>query len=418
MLREQPRVAIAKVDRPRADEHRVLPRRAAVHVAQEARHRRRDVAVRALRIVDVVLPFGEERRDIHVERRCAHEHLRVAGPAQALVALRAVRGHFQEVAALAPLDVVLELVQERVRARELARRRRVRVQHDPDDRLQLERLAAGDLHVTEPVEREARLPRFLSLTRAGVIVRAARGAQVFGVGLAVLVEDFDVAQTDRRAALGAHGDPHPAHHVLAQVDEPAAEIPVGIRRFRAGNLGQFHGPAHGRTRRRDDLARLLAAKLDGQPCHVVEPRGAPRFHRAVAAREAQARVERFAHDEIVLHDRAAGGFPVRAGGEDGAGAAVRACHGEERAQLRAVAVGLAVGAPGVAAVPAVAENGPGGVLAGAQERGHVVHVVLHAMVVIRPARAEHVAAHDLAVEIELMHPQRRDVQPSGGDAFG
>ncbi len=52
----------------------------------------------------------------HVEAGGADEHLGVAGPAQPLVALRAIGGHFQEIALLAPEDIVLQLVEHRVGA--------------------------------------------------------------------------------------------------------------------------------------------------------------------------------------------------------------------------------------------------------------------------------------------------------------
>ena len=58
-------------------------------------------------------PLREEAGHVHVEGGGAREDLGVARPAQALVALRAVGGHVEEVALLAPDDVVLELVDER-----------------------------------------------------------------------------------------------------------------------------------------------------------------------------------------------------------------------------------------------------------------------------------------------------------------
>ena len=59
---------------------------------------------------------------------------RVSHPAHALVALRAVGGDAQIVAALAPLDVGLQLIDPRVRAGELPGRRRIAADHDACDR--------------------------------------------------------------------------------------------------------------------------------------------------------------------------------------------------------------------------------------------------------------------------------------------
>src|SRR6185503_15114590 len=53
----------------------------------------------------------------------------VAGPAEALVALWTVRGDVDEIAELAPLDVALELIQQRMVAMELADFRKRRGEH-------------------------------------------------------------------------------------------------------------------------------------------------------------------------------------------------------------------------------------------------------------------------------------------------
>ena len=86
------------------------------------------------------------------------EHLRVAHPPEPLVALRAVGRHVDEVALLPPDDVVLELVDQRLRRLERAGRRHVRVHDDAGQAVerQLARVAVhGD--VPESLEREVRL---------------------------------------------------------------------------------------------------------------------------------------------------------------------------------------------------------------------------------------------------------------------
>ena len=63
-------------------------------------------------------PLREEGGHVEVEGGGPAEGLGVAGPAQALVALGAVGGDVQEVALLPPADVVLELIDQLVRALE------------------------------------------------------------------------------------------------------------------------------------------------------------------------------------------------------------------------------------------------------------------------------------------------------------
>ena len=70
----------------------------------------------------VLQPFGVEGRDIGVEAGGAGEDLGIAGPAQALIALRAVGRDVHEIAFLAPLNVVLQLIDHRIGALEGSRR--------------------------------------------------------------------------------------------------------------------------------------------------------------------------------------------------------------------------------------------------------------------------------------------------------
>ena len=139
---DEAEIAVAAPGDPRHDHAGVGPRGRAVALEHQPR---RDVGVRAvgrLGVEDVVTPLGDERADVHVERRGGKEDLRVGEPAEPLVALRAVGRHGDEVAALAPVDVVPELVDQLVRALEPAAARRVGVHDAPRDRLRV-RLARG-----------------------------------------------------------------------------------------------------------------------------------------------------------------------------------------------------------------------------------------------------------------------------------
>ena len=155
---DEAEIAVAAPGDPRHDHAGVGPGRRAVALEHQPR---RHVGVRAvgrLRVEDVVAPLGDEGADVHVQRRGGEEDLRIGEPAQALVALRAVGGNGDEVAALAPVDVAPELVDQLVRALEPSGARRVGVHDAARDRLRA-RLAgeAAHLDVAEAVEGEARL---------------------------------------------------------------------------------------------------------------------------------------------------------------------------------------------------------------------------------------------------------------------
>ena len=124
----------------------------------------RDGAVRLLVGRHVAQPLGEEAGHVHVEGGGAGEDLRVARPAQPLVALRAVGGDVHEVAALAPEDVVLELVEQSGSSTsKLPAPGHVGVDHDAGERV--ERVGSPGQPVTvdvaEAVEGEARLEDLL-----------------------------------------------------------------------------------------------------------------------------------------------------------------------------------------------------------------------------------------------------------------
>ena len=73
---------------------------------------------------------AEEAGAVEQEAGGRREHLDVAGPAEPLVALRAVGGHVEEVAAHAPDDVLVEPVELRVRRAEPAGAAQVGADHD------------------------------------------------------------------------------------------------------------------------------------------------------------------------------------------------------------------------------------------------------------------------------------------------
>jgi hypothetical protein len=73
------------------------------------------------------------------------KNLGIAGPAQPFVSLWAVGGDVEEVVFLSPHDVVVQLIEQRVRAGKLAGRWHVRMQHDRHDLIRRQRLLVRPL---------------------------------------------------------------------------------------------------------------------------------------------------------------------------------------------------------------------------------------------------------------------------------
>ena len=114
---------------------RGIPPRRGRSAAAEGGERRGDderhlAVVARLLVREVAQPRREEPVAVVEEARGRREDLDVAGPAEALVALRAVGRDRQEVAAHAPHDVLVQALDERVGCLEPARAGHVGVQHD------------------------------------------------------------------------------------------------------------------------------------------------------------------------------------------------------------------------------------------------------------------------------------------------
>ena len=151
----------------------------------------------------VLQPGPEDTADVVQERRGGRERVDVAGPAEALVALRAVGGDADEVVPHRPHRVGVQLVQQRVRRFQPPGAAHVGMGDDRANSrgVQLTRPAV-DLHVPEAVEREPRLPRFRALTTGNVLVGGFRSADRLHVDLSV-GHHFRVPQRDDRPGIGA-----------------------------------------------------------------------------------------------------------------------------------------------------------------------------------------------------------------------
>ncbi|MNC36398.1 hypothetical protein D3C75_849190 [compost metagenome] len=123
-------VAIHQVQRPGVDHRSIRPgrrrvgalRQKAIVLApagKDIRHHMRDPAFGRLIVFEVGQPLGKEVTGLHQVTRGPAEYLRIPGPAQPLVALRAVGRDIDKVAFQPPQNVVVQLIQIRVGARKL-----------------------------------------------------------------------------------------------------------------------------------------------------------------------------------------------------------------------------------------------------------------------------------------------------------
>ena len=82
-----------------------------------------------LSVADIAHPLGQIGGTVHLVDAGAHIDLHIAGPAEAFVALWTVCRDRQEVATLAPADILPELVEQLLGALEFAGQRGIDVHH-------------------------------------------------------------------------------------------------------------------------------------------------------------------------------------------------------------------------------------------------------------------------------------------------
>ena len=227
---------------------------------QDRGYDERYVAVRFLLGGQILEPGVQQRGGVVEQGSGGGEHLDVAGPAEPLVALRAVGGHVQEVAAHAPHDILVELVDTRIRALEPAGAHHVGVQHHGGD-VFAPQFAGPAAHpgVAEAVEGEAGLPHFGAAAAGDVAVGGPGGAQRTHAQFAVL-QHLGVANRDGSACLRGHADAHPADQVLAEVDQRLAGWGA-LNRQR----GHFLYRTHWRHRRGREGIQVMLDYLDRLP---------------------------------------------------------------------------------------------------------------------------------------------------------
>ena len=337
------------------------------------------------------------------EGRGGGEDLEVAGPAEALVALRAVGGDVEEVALHPPHHVVVQLGHQRVGDLEAADALHVGVQDLRDDVGRVELAGpAGDLGVAEAVEREPGRPLLDAVAGERVGVGGPRAAQRAGGQLTVL-EDLGVAECDDGAGLAADPDPEAADEILAEVQDGRARG-AGQDLGHRQPLDAAHRGAVGRHECRD----VELPNHDGRPAGGVERRHRPGW-------VVQAGVEGLPVVEVGGGDRAGRADPDVVGGDHLAGAVgILDLQLGDQAQLLAVQRPSAVPAE-VPAPPAVAEPGAQRVVPGPDQVGDVVGHVAQARLVGGPAGREFVVADALTVQLKLRDAVGAGVEPRAGD---
>ena len=344
----------------------------------------------------------EERRAVVVEARGAAEGLDVARPAEALVALRAVGRHVEEVAALAPDGVEEEAVQLLVSGLDVSGARQVRVDHEPAEVLRIGVRDALEADVAEAEEREMRAHGLADLAGGGVDELCAGAAEVVAEEVAVGVEDLARLEAPRRAGRRAVHDLDPAGHLLAEVEDDLA-----LRR--ADDVGLFQNLRHADRRREAVGERTYAARAvveGGLPRVAARELPHDRGGRPLRGRRRDARVEVLAVVDLALRDGRGGGLPRGVGLRE----ELRArAHLADRGGLVAVGRDVLLPAGHLRAVPALADVELDFVLPGLQQRPEVERHRLHVVEVVVVAGQEHLVRGAPAVHEDLEDAERGDV---------
>ena len=405
---EQRGVAVVRVDRPGQHGGHVAPGAGAVALALGDPGHERGDGVGHAAVVDglfeeqVVHELRVERGAVHVEAGGAGEDLRVARPAEALVALRAVRGHVEEVAFLAPERVREEAVDEGVRGLDRAGAFEVGVD---DERLEVRGVhrfgESLELDVAEAVEREMRADG-ADAAVGGERVLGLGGAEVVAVEIALL-EDF----ADLEAPGGARGravdDFDPSRELLFEIEDGLAGR--GLDHFGRQRLLDADGrrEAVGQRSGGAGLRRELA-------------RGGPVAGDAAVRRPAgdfAAGVVVLAVVDLAAQDGGGGAEPGGVGDrEQGVLAAGLGAHFAGDADRRPE--GARAAPSHAAAIPSPADVEGQGVLAGAQERRDVEGLDLDLLRVGVVAGQQHFVRRRLAVDFDLEDAERGAVDADVG----
>ncbi len=216
-------VPVALIKYPGHNHGRVSPggrrrRRRTHHIGHEERHHA--VGFRLFRS-QIGQPRFKETRNVVEKATRRGKDLDVAGPAQALVALGAVGRDVEKVPAHAPNNILVETVDEGIRAFEPANALHVRMtDHGAQGVRRQGARPAFHLSIAEAVKGKAGLPGFLAAAAQGVLVGSRGVAQRSRAELPIF-EHFGVAQRDGLSGGPLHGQTQSTDQILAKIHNGA-----------------------------------------------------------------------------------------------------------------------------------------------------------------------------------------------------
>ena len=171
---------------------------------------------------------------------------------------------------------------------------------------------------------------------------------------------------------------------------------------------EFTDPANRRRHRRNERGGRRFEQRDRIPVAGSIGRGAP-------SRMLAACIICFAAVDIGANDWA-GSDPPASIGRHALRPAVLIANLELQAQGQSSAIEIPLTVESeIAPVPAVAEHRSDDVLTGSQQPGDVVGLILEPAMVRRPPRSKQLITDALAVEMELVEAEARDIETSRGD---
>ena len=172
----------------------------------------------------VAQPLGKELLRVKIHAGGAGKDLRIAHPAQALVALGTIGGNVHKIALLAPDDVGEQLVQHGLGGSDMAGAPHVAVHGNAGEAVQRD-LPGEAVHpdVAESVIGEPGLVGLAAIA-ANVAILAPGAAVILGVEIALLIHHLGEGDVHHIPCVGVHADLQEAGQLLAEVDDG---LPIG-----------------------------------------------------------------------------------------------------------------------------------------------------------------------------------------------
>jgi len=374
-------VAIGKINLPRANHRRIRPCGTAAELIPcpagyvWKRHGIGNRAVAALLGCHIPQPFAEKAFDIKIKGSRADKYLRVAGPAQPFVALRAIGRNIEKIVLLAPDNILIQPIEQRAGGDHLPGAPQLGVNHNGSEARKIR--FVGERIEPDVAEAHKRVVRFVSLVAFTADVSQLRfcGTQIFSVEIAGRVQHFRVRDHDFVVGVRTDRKRNIARNLLPEIDN----------RFSLRGVNQSHWfkPLVFRNRltflRNQDILRNLRNSA-GLP--VL-------FNRT--------RIIGFSVINIAETNLAFRAFPRGIGRNHAAGAAFLRQH-QRGNQPDILRDRLISSARNSARKPTLADSDDQFIFI-LQQMGHVVFLHLHAMRITCPAWRQYIFADALAIQI-------------------